>query len=148
MELWMEDETILALVKEEPYLNEAADGRAKLARWLRYLSFDDIGEKTGVQGVRRLEIKKSTPEGRVIALEIIGAKGTRTLERLDVRFKLGLPEILFKILPVQDGVFFLGGGWGHGVGLCQEGAFGMGAYGLDFKTILNYYYPKFQVVAF
>ena len=148
VELWMEDETIVALVREEPTMGESADGRSKLERWLRYLSFAEIGEKTGVRGVKRLEVEKTTDEGRVLTLKIVGENGGRTLERLDVRFKLGLPEILFKVLPVADGVFFLGGGWGHGVGMCQEGAFGMGAYGLDFKTILNYYYPNFQIATY
>ncbi len=148
LEWWGDAGNALALVKEERPVGGIADGRAKLAQWLRFLPWEEIAEKTGVPGAKGLEVVRSSPEGRVLSLKITGAKGSKTLERLDVRFKLGLPELLFKVLPVRDGAFFLGSGWGHGVGMCQEGAFGMGASGLDFKTILNYYYPQFAVVPY
>ena len=36
---------------------------------------------------------------------------------------------------------FAGKGWGHGVGLCQVGAYGMAMRGSDYKEILAHYYP-------
>ncbi|GJM20273.1 MAG: cell division protein [Planctomycetota bacterium] len=39
-----------------------------------------------------------------------------------------------------------GGGWGHGVGLCQYGAAGAAARGLDARAILRRYYPGAQLV--
>ena len=33
-----------------------------------------------------------------------------------------------------------GKGWGHGVGLCQVGAFGMAQDGSTFEQILKHYY--------
>jgi peptidoglycan hydrolase-like amidase len=39
------------------------------------------------------------------------------------------------------GFSFHGAGWGHGVGLCQIGALGMGLAGHDSKTIIQHYYP-------
>jgi SpoIID/LytB domain protein len=39
------------------------------------------------------------------------------------------------------GFSFHGAGWGHGVGLCQIGALGMGLAGYDSKTITQHYYP-------
>ena len=36
---------------------------------------------------------------------------------------------------------FRGKGWGHGVGLCQVGAYGMAMRGSDYKEILAHYYP-------
>ena len=36
---------------------------------------------------------------------------------------------------------FYGGGWGHGVGLCQIGALGMALRGYDAESILLHYYP-------
>ena len=35
---------------------------------------------------------------------------------------------------------FLGRGWGHGVGLCQNGAFGMALAGATYDAILRHYY--------
>src|SRR5262245_448329 len=34
-----------------------------------------------------------------------------------------------------------GGGWGHGVGMSQWGAFGQAKAGRDYRTILAHYYP-------
>ena len=35
---------------------------------------------------------------------------------------------------------FTGKGWGHGVGLCQVGAFGMARSGSAYADILKHYY--------
>ena len=35
----------------------------------------------------------------------------------------------------------VGGGWGHGVGMCQWGAIGRARAGQDFRAILGTYYP-------
>ena len=35
---------------------------------------------------------------------------------------------------------FTGKGWGHGVGLCQVGAFGMAQAGSSYEQILKHYY--------
>ena len=35
-----------------------------------------------------------------------------------------------------------GAGWGHGAGLCQIGALGMGLTGHDVDTICRHYYPN------
>jgi stage II sporulation protein D len=35
---------------------------------------------------------------------------------------------------------FTGKGWGHGVGLCQVGAFGMAQAGATYEQILRHYY--------
>jgi stage II sporulation protein D len=39
-----------------------------------------------------------------------------------------------------DAVVFAGKGWGHGVGLCQVGAYGMAVRGADYRQILSHYY--------
>jgi len=38
------------------------------------------------------------------------------------------------------GIRFLGRGWGHGVGLCQNGAYGLARAGRTFDAILTTYY--------
>jgi SpoIID/LytB domain protein len=44
--------------------------------------------------------------------------------------------------PASTPMFVLaGGGWGHGVGMSQWGAFGQAKAGRDYRTILSYYYP-------
>lgn len=145
VEVILSENNILSLEKQEPNINEYADGRAEKSKWLIFLKNEEIAEKLKMQKVEKLEILEKSKEGRVLKLKISGGDKQVILERLDVRFKLDLPEILFEIIPSPDGYFFYGSGWGHGVGLCQEGAFGMGCFGLDYEYILKYYYPSFKI---
>jgi stage II sporulation protein D len=39
-----------------------------------------------------------------------------------------------------EAVVFAGKGWGHGVGLCQVGAYGMAVRGASYGEILGHYY--------
>jgi len=41
---------------------------------------------------------------------------------------------------------FTGRGWGHGVGLCQVGAYGMAREGANYKKILKKYYKGIKIV--
>lgn len=40
---------------------------------------------------------------------------------------------------------FSGEGWGHGVGMCQWGAYGMASQGFDYAQILQFYYPETEL---
>ena len=40
---------------------------------------------------------------------------------------------------------FVGGGWGHGVGMCQEGARGMAESGKNYREIIKHYYNDVEV---
>ena len=41
---------------------------------------------------------------------------------------------------------FLGRGWGHGVGMCQNGAYGMSLAGAAYDEILRHYYTGVEIV--
>ncbi|MEM6591237.1 MAG: hypothetical protein AAF651_05225, partial [Cyanobacteria bacterium P01_C01_bin.73] len=43
--------------------------------------------------------------------------------------------------PVLKGYAFVGGGWGHGVGMSQTGAYNLGRLGWSYDRILQFYYP-------
>jgi stage II sporulation protein D len=63
-----------------------------------------------------------------------------------IRSALGLREQLFVIERKTDesgrvtGFAFLGRGWGHGVGMCQVGAYGLARQGFTHEQILKAYY--------
>jgi SpoIID/LytB domain protein len=40
---------------------------------------------------------------------------------------------------------FYGGGWGHGVGMCQAGAEGMALEGFDYSDILKHYFSRTEI---
>jgi len=54
----------------------------------------------------------------------------------------------FNILDIEGDVLFLGSGYGHGVGLCQWGAFGMAQLGKNYRQILEFYYPGVSIKRF
>ncbi len=43
-------------------------------------------------------------------------------------------------------LFFWGSGFGHGTGLCQEGAMGMAEEGFTYKEILEHYFPNTKII--
>ena len=68
-----------------------------------------------------------------------------------IRSVLGLREQLFVIERRLDaagnvvGFVFTGRGWGHGVGLCQVGAYGLAKQGLNYSQILKTYYTGIEL---
>ena len=75
-----------------------------------------------------------------------GPTGELDLKGLQVRWGLGLRENLF-VVNRETGrrgeverFVFTGKGWGHGVGLCQVGAYGMAQAGSTYEEILKHYY--------
>ena len=88
------------------------------------------------------------PGGRVTGLKLVGVKGSlEVLRELPVRRLFqNLSSGLFVLdLSKNDkgeilSLTFTGGGWGHGVGMCQMGAIGRAERGQTFKQILEHYY--------
>ena len=103
--------------------------------------------------VRKVEVLERAPSGRARKVRVTTDAGALVLAGLEIRFSLGLPETLFSVVsgkePGGSPVFtFYGRGWGHGVGLCQNGAFGMALAGRTSVEILARYYPGAEVVPF
>jgi stage II sporulation protein D len=57
-----------------------------------------------------------------------------------IRTDLNLRSTFFSVFANGDSVILKGRGYGHGVGLCQEGAMVMAAKGSKYKDIINFYY--------
>jgi stage II sporulation protein D len=57
-----------------------------------------------------------------------------------IRNDLDLRSAFFSVQKEGDSVILRGRGYGHGVGLCQEGARVMAARGFKFNEIINFYY--------
>lgn len=90
--------------------------------------------------------------GRIVRLRLVGSEGSLEVRGLGVRRVLGLSDNLFFAEPRRapdgrlTGYWFTGRGWGHGLGLCQAGAYGMAAAGADYRAILAHYYPGTEIV--
>ncbi len=87
--------------------------------------------------------------GRVIKLEIKlkHLKKPIVLIKDDIRRILSfLPSNLFTINKLNDNLWlFKGGGFGHGVGLSQQGAIEMAESGFTYEQILNHYYQGTKI---
>lgn len=59
----------------------------------------------------------------------------------DVREKFKLKSTFFDAKKEGDNMVLVGRGFGHGVGLCQEGAMKMARTGYSFDQILGFYFP-------
>ncbi len=98
-----------------------------------------------------LKVLQRGKSNRVVELQIIGEKGTVTVRGLRVRCALDLKDTLFSIDREYDPsgrlshFVFSGRGWGHGVGLCQVGAYGMALSGAGYKEILSHYYKNIKI---
>ena len=139
-------ERVLALVVVQSDGGGEADRRSAWRGWRRERSWQELESSLGEPNLERLEIVRRAGSGRVVTLAVIDRNGNRRLiEGFDVRRALDLPETLFEMhertLPNGDRVVqFLGRGWGHGVGLCQNGAFGLARSGMTYDAILRHYY--------
>jgi stage II sporulation protein D len=66
--------------------------------------------------------------------------GTFTMPLRTIRTDLNLRSTFFSVYADGDSVILKGRGYGHGVGLCQEGAMVMATKGFIFRDIINFYY--------
>lgn len=87
----------------------------------------------------------------MVGLEAVGRSGARVeLTGFPIRRALDLPENLFAVQKVRradgsEAFRFLGRGWGHGVGLCQNGAYGLARAGQRYEQILATYYSGVEL---
>ncbi|MFK7756249.1 MAG: SpoIID/LytB domain-containing protein [Flavobacteriales bacterium] len=64
----------------------------------------------------------------------------------DIRAKFNLWSTLFSVNRQDDTFLISGKGFGHGVGLCQEGAMKMSQLGYSYISILHHYFTDIHVV--
>jgi len=144
---------VVALVVVRSGGGGEADRRSAWRDWVREKSWKELEVKLGVPGLEKLEVTRRSPSGRVVGLAAVGTSGeSRTWSGFEVRRALGLPETLF-VMDLRSGVDgetivrFLGRGWGHGIGLCQNGAYGLARSGQTFDQILRHYYTGIEIVS-
>ena len=98
-----------------------------------------------------LEIISRGDSSRVERLDLVASDGRReSVQGLEVRWVLDLPDTWFTAERSSrngaQGWSFSGRGRGHGVGMCQVGAYGMAVMGVGYEDILEHYYSGASVV--
>lgn len=64
----------------------------------------------------------------------------------EFRNYFSLRSTYFDVQLNGDSILFLGRGFGHGVGLCQQGAINMIKMGYDYKDVIKYYYTNVEII--
>ena len=99
-------------------------------------------EALKIKGIR---ISKRDRSGRALKLKFMTDAGSFTADAVELRKSFGTYGIkstfITRIAPGNGGYEFYGRGWGHGVGMCQDGAKQMALNGRNYKKILHQYYP-------
>jgi stage II sporulation protein D len=121
--------------------------------WHYVLTLKEVKEKLSDAGYKIDKIKEIVvlgrdSSGRITDLKIASDKKDLKISAKDFRSIIG-PDIIrstnFNVNLVKNDAVFEGVGWGHGVGLCQWGAYFMAKNGFDAEQILKYYYPGSEI---
>jgi len=154
---WKQGNTVLALWVETDAVGTTFEKESSWTEWVRRASGRDLARRMAARvagtEVRDVIVTRRTPAGRALELKVVTDKAEATFRRFDLRQALELPELLFTVHkaigPQGETEFvFLGRGWGHGVGLCQNGAYGMALEGAAYDAILRHYYSGIDIVTF
>jgi SpoIID/LytB domain protein len=122
--------------------------------------------------IQNIEVVERSPAGRVQRMAVTTDRGVIQLEKDEIMRAFYAPSsTLFYIEPIYDstikapkaaksaspsvhkqqptqvvkGYAFVGGGFGHGVGMSQTGAYNLGKLGWSGSRILSFYYPGTQL---
>jgi stage II sporulation protein D len=126
-------------------------------RWEYFLPASDLLKFIQVLGstalkITGLKIHQKDRSGRAISFRASTDRGTKVVKANDMRKRFGNSEfrstLITAIRPVKGGYELAGRGWGHGVGMCQEGAKQMAIKGRSYKRILAYYYPGAAITTY
>ena len=124
-------------------------------KWKATVSEEELLKAAAASGHRaktidKLLVAEKHPSGRNANLELKTNRGAVLWGANEFRQLLGWDKVrstLFRLKRLKDGYEVQGRGFGHGVGLCQWGAQGMDRKGIDYKEILERYYPDANLEA-
>ena len=142
-------------LKRKPRSWAAESGKAaSTLRWTVSFSpekLDALVKDHRVGHVKALVPLHRGRSARINLLEIQGVRKTVQIKgELVIRHLLGgLKSSAFVVTPPGEDSggewIFSGGGFGHGVGMCQNGAMGLAEHGRSFTEILEHYYHDVTV---
>ncbi len=138
---------------------ESYTARQLKLRIEEYLS-SQRGRTIRIGDITDMYVRSLTAGGRVALLVVETTSGDYQFGRDKIRWvftRSSNPELILQSarfsLNVQKDANgrlkradFIGGGWGHGVGMCQCGAIGMSRAGWKFEDILTYYYHNTEIL--
>ena len=106
-------------------------------------SAERFAKSQGLKGsLKSIKVAKKTSTGRASHLTLKTSSGSKTVLCASFRAATGIRSCkLTKISVGTTKVHVEGHGYGHGIGMCQDGAHGMAKQNYTYKQILKHYYP-------
>ena len=147
--------TPVAAIIHGNYDGAAFDRSSSYSSWVRSYRanelVDYISRRNPIKTLIDIRPLSEDEAHRVEQLEVTADDGRKLiLEGLPIRWSLNIPDNIFVYTKSKDadGVdryTFYGKGWGHGIGLCQVGAYGMAIRGRKADQIVRHYYTGVQI---
>jgi stage II sporulation protein D (peptidoglycan lytic transglycosylase) len=136
-----------------PYLVSFEDSYSGPKDWHVDYSFDEVRrllKKSGVEmgKINSISIAETGQSGRAIVMNIAHSGGVEKIGSNKFRIALGagkLRSTLFELRINRRTAYFSGRGFGHGVGMSQNGAKAMADAGYHYYDILKHYYRGVEI---
>lgn len=135
-----------------PYLKSVKDTfclKMPNARWQRKIAKDDWLNYLALKHKYPVDDSTACYKALNMSQEKRGtyySYGNVKIPYKTIRTDWGLRSAYFSIEEGKDSIIINGRGYGHGVGLCQEGAIRMARLGYTYEQILDFYYKDIEIV--
>lgn len=139
--------------KELPYLRSVKDTfciHSRNARWKKVMHKDKWNKYLSSYGIHHNQDSLINgekyyvcPSGRQESVCFPDGKIKAAQIRNDFHFR----SAFFIVKAKNDSVYIYGKGYGHGVGLCQEGAMVMAKKGYSYQEIIDFYYKDIIILS-
>lgn len=136
--------------KRVPYLQSVRDTfclEGKHARWeTRIPRHKWVQYMRTRQGAGRMGGHGSLDFNEADQREVYYASSDSEIHLKEIRRDWNLKSTFFRIEEDEQDVLILGRGFGHGVGMCQEGAMRMSEIGYSHADIIHFYYKDVHII--
>lgn len=143
-DVWLEGEDYLQAVMDPHSLHQPH------AKWYDTINYTDWKKYLLDNGMKSV---KKLPEELLYVQQLHRKKyfvlDTDTIRFTKIREDWNLRSTYFNMFPEDDGkIVIWGKGYGHGIGLSQEGAMKMARDGYNYRDILQFYYYNVRLMNF
>jgi stage II sporulation protein D len=133
---------------EIPYLRSIKDPYCidqRQAKWEKSISVKEFMNFLNYKGIKTDSLNTGDFEFKQPKRLKYYTINNQKLKLTTLRFGLHLRSTFFEIKPEGNRLIFYGRGYGHGVGMCQEGAMNMAKKGEKYNEIIKFYYTGVKI---
>jgi len=140
-DVWLTPKSYLVSV-EDKYCTSSRNAtwevRIPISKWNKFLQSKGV-DTSSIKDNKQYEFK---PKERPVNYLI----GNQKIPMIQIRSNFKLRSAFFSVTVVKEMIRLMGRGYGHGVGLCQEGAMSMANRGWKYDKIIHFYYKDVKIV--